>query len=129
MGDDARATEVLLEDVPLDDPDPVGKALHLDQARGQLRQAGVVLDSDGPRTEGHFRGGDGDPAVAGAQVEHEVLGRHLRHREHGEGNGIERRHPHDFLPGASPRGRVRGLAVLTRARLCLPGGRSEEQQG
>ena len=68
QGDDTRVTEVLLEDVPLHDPDP-------------------------------------------------------------EDDGVERRHPRDVLPGASPRGRVRGLAVGARARLRLPGGRGEEQQG
>jgi hypothetical protein len=129
QGDDTRVSEVLFEDVPLDDPDPVGQALHLDQARGELRQVGVVLDADGPGAEGRLRCGDGDPAVAGAQVEHEVLRRHLRHREHGEDDGVERRHPRDVLPGASPRGRVRGLAVGARARLGLPGGRGEEQHG
>ena len=77
--DDGRAAEVLLEDVALDDPGLVGDTLRLHQAAGQLRQVGVVLDADGPGAEGRLRGGDGDPAVAGAQVDHEVLRGHLRH--------------------------------------------------
>jgi len=63
------------------------------------------------------------------RVEHEVLRRHLRHREHGEDDGVVRRHPDDVLPGASPQGRVRGFAVGTRARLRLPGGLGEEEHG
>jgi hypothetical protein len=69
QADDARAAEVLFEDVPFHDPDPVGHALRLDQARGTLHQVAVVFDADGARAEGGLRGGYGDPAIAGAQVE------------------------------------------------------------
>jgi hypothetical protein len=126
--DDARIAEAFLEDVPLYDPDPVGHAFDLRQAAGELRELGVVLDADGPGAERWLGRRDRDPPVTGAQVEHEVLRRDLRDREHGEDHGVEGRHPGHVLAVASPGRGVGGFAIRARARLRVRGCSREEQQ-
>jgi hypothetical protein len=112
----------------MDDARPLGDALGLDQARSELRKLGVVLDAPRSGAERGLRGRDRDTAVAGAQVEHAVVCRHLGDRQHGEDDSVERRHPGDVLSGASPRGRVSRRAVLARARRVGGGKRRRDQQ-
>ena len=109
--DDRRPREILLEDVALDDGDLAGDAGALGIAPRERREVAVVFDADGCGAES-LRRGDGQPAVAGAQIVDDVGARGLRHRQHPLDHGVRRGQPHHVLAGLAQARAIELVAVL-----------------
>jgi hypothetical protein len=84
------------EEVGLHEAGAAGDAFLFGVALGECDHARVVLDAHGARAA--FCGGDDGAAVAGAEVDDVVLGRHLGHVEHLVDEGLRRGHPDDVFP-------------------------------
>ena len=91
-------------------------ALGLGKALRMFHEIRVVLDAD-RRCAEVLAGGNGDLAVACAEVVDLVGRRHLRHLEHAQDHGVRRRRPDDVLALLGALRRVLSFAV--RARLAV----------
>jgi len=112
QGNDGGRAEIGGEDVALADGRlaraDAGDAGGLRVGVGVLRHVGVVLDAGGAGAE-LLRRRDGDLAVAGAEVEVDVVRARLRHGEHAVDDVVGRRHPDHVLAGLADLGLVLGL--------------------
>jgi hypothetical protein len=121
-----RRAEVGFEDVALDDAHTLAELFGLHVTLSEPCELRVVFDTDGLCAEVPG-GGNGDLAVACAEVVDAVGGGDVRHLQHPRDQGVVGRHPDDILAGLAG---LRG--ELTFAFLATCAGRGErtgEQQG
>ena len=90
----------------------MGDAGPLRVALRERCELGVVLDADRSSAELPGRG-DGYTALAGAQVDHEVVRLDARHLEHARDHRVGRRQPHDVL-AVLPQLRLIELVAIAR---------------
>jgi hypothetical protein len=109
-GDHARAREILLEDVAVDDRHAVRDAGALGVALRERGHPRVVLDAHRARAE-LGRGRDRDAAVARAEVRDEIVRAGLCSAQHRGHHGLGRPEPHDVLADLARLRRVDVVAV------------------